>query len=130
MSELREVRVSRGFTTREVAEKAGMTAVKYNGIERGTVPPNESDMTAIRAVLGDVKFFTAEEIEAKEKEFEDHLANMIFARAAIMEDTGGKRSVGGSVTCPKCAGILRYSVASNGHVHANCSTGGCLSWME
>ncbi len=130
MSELRDVRLEMKLSTRELAEKVGMTAVKYNGIERGTVPPNEADMKAIRDVLGDVTFLTLEQIEAKEKEFEEAMSNILFARAAIIEDAGGKRSVSGSVTCPKCAGTLRYSVAYNGHVHASCSTDGCLRWME
>ena len=38
----------------------------------------------------------------------------------------------GAMACPVCnAGTLRYSRAScNGHVHAQCSTEGCVAWME
>jgi len=47
---------------------------------------------------------------------------------------GLKRGSGGvgNMPCPSgCGGTLRYSVASvNGHMHAACSTKGCVSWME
>lgn len=37
-----------------------------------------------------------------------------------------------AIPCPGCdGGTLRYSVASyNGHMHARCTTAGCVSWME
>ncbi len=46
---------------------------------------------------------------------------------------GLKKGHGGqsSLTCPICAGILRYNVAGyNGHMHARCETAGCVAWME
>jgi len=38
----------------------------------------------------------------------------------------------GNMKCPVCeTGNLRYSRAAyNGHIHATCSTEGCVSWME
>ncbi len=38
----------------------------------------------------------------------------------------------GSIPCPICkTGRLAYQVASlNGHMHAACTTKGCVSWME
>jgi hypothetical protein len=38
----------------------------------------------------------------------------------------------GQMSCPVCnTGTLRYSRdLSNGHVHARCSTEGCVAWME
>lgn len=41
-------------------------------------------------------------------------------------------SGGGAIPCPVCkTGTLRYSRAAyNGHVHAGCSTQGCVQWME
>lgn len=38
----------------------------------------------------------------------------------------------GTMNCPVCGtGKLRYSRASyNGHVHAQCTTEGCVAWME
>lgn len=35
------------------------------------------------------------------------------------------------VKCPACGGNLNLSISSyNGHVHGNCETTGCVSWME
>lgn len=36
----------------------------------------------------------------------------------------------GQITCPKCQGILRYTIASNGHTRGRCTTENCLSWIE
>lgn len=38
----------------------------------------------------------------------------------------------GAITCPVCGkGSLRYSRAEyNGHIHAACTTDGCVGWME
>jgi hypothetical protein len=38
----------------------------------------------------------------------------------------------GQLLCPmECGGIMHYRVAGvNGHLHAKCSTEGCLSWVE
>ena len=38
----------------------------------------------------------------------------------------------GKMECPVCkTGTLKYSRAGyNGHVHARCSTDGCVAWME
>ena len=37
----------------------------------------------------------------------------------------------GVVECPACKGKLHLSQSSyNGHVHGNCETTGCVSWME
>lgn len=38
----------------------------------------------------------------------------------------------GEMACPVCAaGFLRYSRSGyNGHIHAGCTTTGCVRWME
>jgi hypothetical protein len=74
---------------------------------------------------------TAEQVAAEEAESERMLTDMLTARSGIVEQTKGKRGVSGSIICPRCLGPLHYSVAaSNGHVHARCSTADCLAWME
>ena len=36
-----------------------------------------------------------------------------------------------TIECPVCKGNLHLSqVACNGHVHGQCETEGCVSWME
>jgi hypothetical protein len=75
----------------------------------------------------------AEQIERDRKAVRDYST----ARKAITDEIGpfvrGKSpGVGGEIPCPVCTtGTLRYSRAmSNGHVHARCSTDGCVAWME
>jgi hypothetical protein len=74
---------------------------------------------------------TKEEIEEQEKEFKERFEKTMNASKLIMEATQGKRRVSGRIKCPACeSGTLQYSVAYNGHVHADCSTPGCLRWVE
>lgn len=66
------------------------------------------------------------EVERTEKALgaaKDHAKAQGFGRGK-----GGR----GELACPCCdGGTLRYSVASyNGHMHAKCTTQGCVSWME
>jgi hypothetical protein len=77
-------------------------------------------------------FPTREEAETEEREFEAMVNRLNIARAAIVRHTGGKRGVGGDISCPNCeGGTLRFSVSGyNGHIHARCSTEGCATWME
>jgi hypothetical protein len=74
---------------------------------------------------------TEEEMDAKEREITELLGRTTKARSKIVEATGGKRRVSGSIPCPVCKkSELSYSVASNGHIHAACRTAGCVRWME
>lgn len=84
------------------------------------------------------QFRTPEEIAAEAAESTRRIELMGKARAAIVAALGGawhgkKNRSGGSgrVNCPNCAGMLSYSrSANNGHIHAKCSTAGCVAWME
>ena len=73
---------------------------------------------------------TAEEIDAEDREFADSFARCAKARAAILKRTRGAAPATGEVACPSCAGALAFNVASNGHIHAACSTEGCTRWIE
>lgn len=103
--------------------------------------------------------YTAEEIAQQERELERSLNGTIVARKAIVDELN-RRNVAADKTvvakphhdpefsetgcqspyvagacampCPVCkSGTLRYSrAACNGHIHARCSTEGCVSWME
>lgn len=77
------------------------------------------------------------EAEAKAQEWEDRLSWVAIARAAIVAvlgpyKNGISESKSGSMPCPICnTGTLRYSRAGiNGHIHAACTSGKCVSWME
>lgn len=54
------------------------------------------------------------------------------ALAAIQEHAAGQRGIANVIPCPACGtGQLHYSVArSNGHIHARCSTPGCVTFMQ
>ena len=84
-----------------------------------------------------LEFPTAEEIAAIMERQEKGLLGIMKARAAIVEKIGPyvKRKspdVAGSLACPVCTtGTLGYRRATfNGHIHARCSTEGCVAWME
>ncbi len=84
------------------------------------------------------QFPTAEELAAEDAEIEQRCQEIGKARQAIVAHLGGPWKKGtpgaiGRIDCPVCDGkqSLRFSRAGyNGHIHAHCSTEGCVSWME
>ena len=83
------------------------------------------------------QFPTAEEIAAEDAEFQKIFERSMTARQAIVAHLGGpwKRGMPGSsgqIQCPICTtGNLQFSRAGyNGHIHAACTTEGCVRWME
>lgn len=81
---------------------------------------------------------TDEEFAASERETFDLIeasrrmmqkASEFFGRVRT-ENRG--RSASGTDPCPACPnGTLRWSIAAyNGHIHARCSTPGCISFMQ
>lgn len=83
-------------------------------------------------------FPTPEEIEAREAEFDKLFEMVAKAREAIVSHLGGPwkngtKGAAGAIDCPACGGkeSLRFSRAGcNGHIHAGCTTDGCVAWME
>ena len=81
---------------------------------------------------------TPEEIAEEDREMRLRCENMGKARKAIVDHLGGpwKRgamSARGVIDCPVCGRekSLHFSRAGyNGHVHARCTTTGCMNWME
>lgn len=78
---------------------------------------------------------TVAELDAKDAAIATRVAEMSKARAAIVEHAGPHHNgydPTGVIPCPVCGtGKLHYSRSGyNGHIHAGCSTGGCVSWME
>ena len=78
-----------------------------------------------------------EEAEAEYRGREEMFARSLNAINAAHEHARanglGKDHGGyGELPCPACEeGTLRYSVASyNGHMHGQCTTPKCVSWME
>lgn len=103
------------------------------------------------------RFPTPEEIMAHDEDATGWIKKITIAHKAILTELQRRHSSGdelvklnanshhevedgptgflsgsGFMACPVCSeGKLRYSRASyNGHVHAHCSTSGCVSWMQ
>jgi hypothetical protein len=82
------------------------------------------------------KFPTREEAEKSVTE-SDALLEEVLSAVVLAQADAKKKGLGignggsGSVICPRCAGILRYSIAGlNGHLWGKCATVDCLSWMQ
>ena len=74
--------------------------------------------------------YTQAEVDADNKEFEDHAGFVVRARNLIVAKIEKTRAKAGSTVCPKCKGKLRYQQSPNGHIRARCETDGCLAWIE
>ena len=73
--------------------------------------------------------------DEQEAEITEALTRVSRARAAVVENSEGRRNVGGSMVCPVCKdngriGVLAYEVHSNGHIWGRCNENGCVCWME
>ena len=75
---------------------------------------------------------TEEELNEQKVEIKLCIQKMIVVRRSIVEYTKGKRGAAGSIDCPSCkTGKVSYSVSSyNGHIWAQCTTPGCVNWIE
>ena len=84
------------------------------------------------------EFPTAEERAEEERQTNEYVQRIANARQAIVNHLGGpwKRGKTGSsqgeIDCPVCSeGQLRFTRSGyNGHIHARCTTDGCVGWME
>lgn len=84
------------------------------------------------ATCDKAKWPTREEAEAEEAEFEAAYARINACLKAIRVMHGKARGLSDQMPCPTgCGGTLRYSISAyNGHVHGQCSTEKCASWMQ
>lgn len=124
--------------TSRVTCKAGVTyeqVVKPNPDGNGRSLPCLKDQSE-GCSCDKREFFTDAEIDAQIEEIEGSFRKTSLAREAIVKHLGGpwKKGVsgsGGEIECPVCKGKLRFSRAGcNGHIHAQCLTKDCVSWME
>lgn len=110
-----------------VQHDACAAGVRYDSLDpRGL----KSACLSPAATCGSRVYPTPEEIAADTAAWEITFQRVDLARAAIVARHGKARGLASEMPCPACnAGTLRYSIASNGHIHAACSAG-CCSWME
>lgn len=76
-----------------------------------------------------LEYPTQAEIDAENAESAARFEKIVTARAAIVKHMGGKDG-SDRIDCPNCGGVLHFSVASNGHIHAHCHGPCGVAWME
>jgi len=77
------------------------------------------------------KLPTREDVEKDIDERGKSFKNTMVVRKAIVARIGETKQNTGTLTCPICeSGTVAYVRHSNGHIHARCSTDGCVAWME
>ncbi len=131
-----------GVKYADVRKEGETIEYRHNAKETGTPYSQKASMPCHAkwnlhgAVCEKCEYPTPEEIAAKDEQHKRSFEGIMLARKAIVEHCGGPWKKGmpglcGSLECPCCKGILRFSRAGyNGHVHAHCETKGCVSWME
>lgn len=73
------------------------------------------------------QFPTDAEVEADRQEWVTRAAQAVEL-AQTIKATG---RLNGTTACPRCAGVVQFAVAARSrHVHAACTTAGCLSFTE
>jgi hypothetical protein len=128
------------FDGRSDVCKAGINVRQLVGGETmgwGLRTPCLADHKECVVTCDNREFPTREAAEVEAKELEDRADRVLKSIKAAHEDAktkGFKKGSGGksSLPCPSgCGGTLHYTVASyDGHMHAGCTTEGCVSWME
>jgi hypothetical protein len=131
--------------------------IKYHG---KTAHPCFKNLQGIAPRCAKCHYPTPEEIKAHRTEIDSYIDRVGVARKAILDELQRRFDIGhpsveriawpsrdsmchekglkdfivgaGTMRCPICGtGTLGYSRAGyNGHIHAKCSTNGCVAWME
>ena len=101
------------------------------------LPPYRDDADQSQGECAMRVFYTPEDLDREDRERDAFLFNMAKARTAIvahMDERGTRKTnTSSALPCPCCdGGTLAYRCAGayNGHIHARCSTEGCVAWME
>lgn len=94
-----------------------------------------SDARQEPAHCGNYATRTDVEIAEQRREFEAAIERMekVTPTIAYIKETYKGKSTSGTARCPACGEpkALRWSISgSRGHVHMNCMTPGCISFME
>lgn len=110
-----------------IQNKVCKAGVKYDDVRDSSTSPYRWPCTLGGGACDKLEEYSPEEIEEQERQYQEYFGRMLKARAAI-KATGERQGI---IDCPCCdKGQLGFAIASNGHVHAACSTAGCVRWME
>lgn len=136
---LREMRCAKDLSLMEASKRVNLRPSKLSDYEIGTDLPSTEEIESLAVVYEVTPDEVRNGLPAPEeaiahaervgKFLKSHRAAKDHAKqGGLGRGNGGQ----GTMPCPAgCGGQLRYSVASvNGHMHARCSTEGCVSWME
>lgn len=112
-----------------VQHKTCKAGVSYDSLPKGRV--FDACLSSVDGICASLQRRTREQAEAEVREEELAIERVMLCRSAITDRHGAETRVRGQIECPtNCGGTLRYSIASNGHIHAACSTQECARWME
>lgn len=119
--------------------EAGVAYETIKGMDFGKRPCFFEGEPPVKSTLCELAMYpTPDELAARDAELKKRFEGTALARQAIVAACGGPwkkgmASFSGVIDCPVCEKpkSLGYSRAGyNGHIHARCSTIGCVSWME
>lgn len=124
---------------REVGREIGLRKAVYpKWVAAGRLTQADADahLGKLGAAYATLKWIDKHQVRLREVAadlFDDHpraaIENALLAVAlaiAAHESTGENR---GTITCPKCAGELLWSRATNGHYRGACKTAGCVQFI-
>lgn len=120
-----------------VQNKVCKAGVNYDDVEPIPCIGYRPGATIKQAECKKKSCYSRDEAIQIEKEHQESMKKFGLALGAASDDAkkrGLKKGQGGkgSLPCPVCkTGTLHYSVASyNGYLWGQCSTSGCVSWMQ
>jgi hypothetical protein len=96
--------------------------------------PTERDLAALMADMGKARAAILADLGRRHEACDAGVKLNAGSSSPYDEGDGPTDYLSGHgvIDCPVCkTGKLRYSRAGyNGHVHAGCTTDGCVGWME
>jgi hypothetical protein len=126
VSEVRERRTRCRYFT-GIQNKQCKEGIRYDSVRDESTSPYGFPCTISGGHCDKISPFTEDELDARDREIGERIVAIGKARAAIV----ATKERTGIIDCPCCdKGQLGFSIASNGHIHAGCSTAGCVRWME
>lgn len=100
---------------------------------KGALSPGQQEHYDRRGTCAKFELPTKEEVEAYEQEVKEHTARFVVVMKVIepLRKQHKGKDWAGVIECPICKGKLHIRHAAyNGHVHGQCETKDCMSWME
>lgn len=131
---MKNAMIENRITLRELHQKTGIEITRLSDLRSHKATPTGIEVDKIAMVLGNqIKFAGMDEADENMRQLEAMMSGMEKAYEEIKRRGYGKGNgvAKDTMPCPVCDGTLHFRVAAcNGHVHAQCDTDGCLTWME